>query len=134
MEANSDLELQATVEGDASESEYSDTDDRQARKAERKAMLTKRLKKRNMRNEASPKTATKKSKLARLKEMTSLENSDVELLGGKETLTTKTWQGLNAEQQSSTLNELEKPMKNKMKKTLQDELLKVHRALMIILF
>jgi hypothetical protein len=134
MEANSDLELQATVEGDASESGYSDTDDRQARKAERKAMLTKRLKKRNMRNEASPKTATKKSKLARLKEMTSLENSDVELLGGKETLTTKTWQGLNAEQQSSTLNELEKPMKNKMKKTLQDELLKVHRALMIILF
>ena len=76
----------------------------------------------------------KTNKLARLKEMTSLENSDVELLGGKETLTTKTWQGLNAEQQSSTLNELEKPMKNKMKKTLQDELLKVFHALMIILF
>jgi hypothetical protein len=50
----------------------------------------------------------------------------IELLGGKETLTTKTWDGLNAEQKSSTLHDLEKPLKTKMKKTLQDELLKVH--------
>ncbi len=127
MEANSEMELQATVEGGDSVSEYSDTNDRQARKAERKAMLEKRRQKlRQLTKEGSAKTVTKKSKVARLRELTTLENSDVELLGGKETLTTKTWDGLNAEQKSSTLNELEKPLKTKMKKTLQDELLKVH--------
>jgi hypothetical protein len=68
MEANSEMELHATVEGEESGSEYSDTNDRQARRAERKAMISKRVKKRKLRKESSPKTATKKSKLARLKE------------------------------------------------------------------
>jgi hypothetical protein len=54
-----------------------------------------------------------------------LNKGDVELLVGKNTLSTNTWQSLNEEQQCSTLNEMEKPMKTKIKKTLQDQLLKV---------
>jgi hypothetical protein len=60
-----------------------------------------------------------------LKEKTSLDKSDVELLGGGNTITTNTWQSLSEDQQSSTLNEMEKPLKTKMKKTLQGQLLKV---------
>ena len=126
MEANSEMEMQPTFEGEDSGSEYSDTNDRKLRKAERNEMLRKRRQKRKKTKEGTPKTMTKKSKVARLRELTTLENGDVELLGGKKTLTTKTWDGLNAEQRSSTLHELEKPLKTKMKKTLQDELLKVH--------
>jgi hypothetical protein len=77
------MELQATVEGEDSGSEYSDTNDRQARKAERKAMLRKRKQKRKMTKEGSPKTVRKKSKVARLRELTTLENSDGKSTQGK---------------------------------------------------
>ncbi len=45
MEGNNEMELQTTVEEEDSGSEYSDTEDRRARKNERKAMLLKRKKK-----------------------------------------------------------------------------------------
>jgi hypothetical protein len=64
-EANSDMEMQATVEGGDSGSEYSDTNDRQSRKAERKAMLRKRKQKHKMTKKGAPKTVRQKSKVAR---------------------------------------------------------------------
>jgi hypothetical protein len=89
-------------------------------------VFLKRMKKRKALKESSSRTSTIKSKRARLQEKTTLEKSDAELIGRKDTFATTTWQSLSADQQSSTLNELQKPMKTKMKKTLQDELLKVY--------
>jgi hypothetical protein len=124
-EGNSEMELQTTVDEGDSGSEYSDTDDRKARKHERKAMLLKRKKRRKGKMESTGKPSQTKSKRARVKEITSLDKSDIELFGGKNTLTTTTWQSLSEDQQCSTLTEMEKPIKSKLKKTLQDQLLKV---------
>ena len=102
-------------------SEYSDTDDRKARKSERKRMLAKR-KKRKQTITTSPK---KQSKRARLKAKTVMDSSDIELLGGKDTFAAKTWNSMNPEEQGSTLVGMEKPMATTIKKKVQSELLKV---------
>jgi hypothetical protein len=66
-------------------SKYSDTEDRRARKRERKPLVKKR--KTHLQEK---KAVPKQSKRARLKEKTSQEKSDMELFGGKENFAGKT--------------------------------------------
>jgi hypothetical protein len=128
-----DTDMLGECECEDSGSDYSDTDDRRARKNERKAMLLKRKKKKYAEKESTARQSLTKSKRARLKEKTSMDKSDVELFGGKNTLTTNTWNSLTENQQCSTLTEMEKPLKTKMKKTLQDQLLQVCIVVTMIL-
>lgn len=108
-------------DNDEEGSEYSDKEERKVRKRERKTMLAKR-KERQQTKTTSPGI---KSKRARLKAKTVFDSSDIELLGGKDTFAAKTWNSLNAEEQGSTLVEMEKPMATTIKKKVQSELVKV---------
>jgi hypothetical protein len=60
-----------------------------------------------------------------LKAKTTFEKGDVELLGGKDTFASKTWNNFTDDEQTATLENIGKPMQKKMRQTLQSELVKV---------
>ncbi len=115
-----DMNRQAEEEISDDGSEYSDTEDLRERKKQKRPLRTKR------KPSSKDETAThKQSQKSRLKGKTTFDKEDVALFGGKDTFATKTWNSLTSEEQTATLKDMGKPMKKKMRQTLQSELVKV---------